>query len=357
MVLSDAGSAHRQQLDALGEQAAGFVHTGTEVLTLPHEHPLLFALPGRGATRTLWEALATVGAVNLSLARVLEPHLDAIAIQDEAHRSGQPGPDAVPRAEAGRPGRTTWGVFAAEGAGSRLAVDGHAGRLVLSGRKPWCSLAGSLSHALVTAWVDENQRGLYAVALDHPGVSVDDDAQWVARGLHDVPSGAVTFTDVPASAVGEPGWYLQRPGFAWGGMGVAAIWFGATVAIARRVFEQASARRLDQIGHTHLGAIDAELTCARLVLRDAADLIDHGRADGAEGATTALRVRQVVARAAENVLSRSAHALGPGPLALEEAHAARVADLQLYVRQEHAERDQAALGQALVAHSRSLPPW
>jgi hypothetical protein len=62
----------------------------------------------------------------------------------------------------------------------------------------------------------------------------------------------------------------------------------------------------------------------------------------------ALRVRQVVRESAEEVLRRADHALGPGPLAAEEEHAARVADLHLYLRQEHAERDQAALGRALV---------
>ncbi|HET7399524.1 MAG TPA: acyl-CoA dehydrogenase, partial [Intrasporangium sp.] len=40
-------------------------------------------------------------------------------------------------------------------------------------------------------------------------------------------------------------------------------------------------------------------------------------------------------------------------LAFEEEHARRVADLRLYVRQEHAERDQAALGRFLVAADRA----
>ena len=58
-------------------------------------------------------------------------------------------------------------------------------------------------------------------------------------------------------------------------------------------------------------------------------------------------MRQVVALAAEDVLRRAAHALGPGPLATDEDHARRVADLELYLRQWHAERDQAALGREL----------
>src|SRR4249919_1622082 len=41
------------------------------------------------------------------------------------------------------------------------------------------------------------------------------------------------------------------------------------------------------------------------------------------------------------------HTLGPAPLAFDETHARRVADLEIYVRQHHAERDLADLGNRL----------
>ena len=354
VLLAAPDPGHRQQLDLLAAQAAAMVDDRETCFALPVDHPLLFPLPGRGATRTLWESLATLGSIDLSLARMLEPHLDATAILAEAKRPGRTATEAAAVPDVGQ---GTWGVFAAEGAGMRV-VAGHQGdRAVLSGRKPWCSLAGSLSHALVTAWVDENRRGLYAVPLTHPGVEVDDGAGWVALGLREVPSVPVSFTDVPAVAVGEPGWYLERPGFAWGGIGVAVIWFGATVAIARRVFDQARQRQLDQIGQSHLGAIDAAIIGARSVLSTAADLVDSGTTDAPAAAIAALRCRRVAAETAETVLWRSDHALGPAPLALEADHAARVADLRLYVRQEHAERDQAALGRALVTGPHDTSPW
>ncbi|KZX22513.1 hypothetical protein ACH61_00279 [Rathayibacter tanaceti] len=46
---------------------------------------------------------------------------------------------------------------------------------------------------------------------------------------------------------------------------------------------------------------------------------------------------------------RAGRALGPAPLALDAEHSKRVADLTLYVRQHHAERDDAALGRAVLA--------
>lgn len=295
-------------------------------------------LPGSGRTAHLWSALATVGAADLTVARVLEPHLDALAILDQAGVSPRPG---------------TWGVFAAEGPGEplRATTDGAAYRL--GGRKHWCSLGSVLDHALVSARVGED-RQLYAVDLRDADVTPVA-GTWVARGLPGVDSGPLDFDDVAAEPVGAPGWYLERPGFAWGGLGVAAIWYGGAVGVARRMLTDAAGRPPDQVALMHLGAVDAALHAARCVLADAAAAVDAGEVTGRAGSRTALRVRQVVALAAEDVLSRAAHGLGPGPLATDEEHARRVADLELYLRQWHAERDQAALGGDLTDLEAS--PW
>ena len=237
----------------------------------------------------------------------------------------------------------------------RAVGDGASdGPWLLSGTKPWCSLADRLSHALVTASVEDGPPRLFAVALHDGGVSVDPTA-WAPRGLRDVTTSTVTFVDVPAEPVGEAGWYLERPGFAWGGIGVAAVWFGGAAAAAGLLWATARTRRPDQVALLHLGACDVVLDGALTALRHAATAIDEGRADGEEGRLLAARVRAQVAAAAEEVLTRVGHALGPGPLALDPEHAGRVADLTLYLRQHHAERDLAALG-ALVAPPLQTPP-
>ncbi|QCW52354.1 acyl-CoA dehydrogenase [Nocardioides dongxiaopingii] len=278
--------------------------------------------------------MATVAATDLQAARALEPHLDAVAILDELD-----GRDV--------PAGTSWGVFAAEGPGVRLEAHETADGWVLDGTKPWCSLAGRLSHALVTAWLDDDARGLFAVDLRAPGVTTGG-GTWVARGLPEVVSTPIHLAGVRAEPVGGRGWYLDRHGFAWGGIGVAAVWYGGAVGVARRLLRQAAERELDQVGRAHLGAVDRTLHAARAVLAEAADDVDAGRADGPAGAVLALRVRAVVVDAVESVLRHCDHALGPGPLVGEPAHAAAVADLHLYVRQHHAERDDAALGGAVT---------
>lgn len=295
---------------------------------LTHEAPP----PAAGDTLRRWELLATLGAADLSAARVVEAHLDAVAILLEAQS------DQLMRG-------TTWGVFAAEGPGLRLDATDVAGQWRLSGVKPWCSLAGKLSHALVTAHTPEGRR-LFAVGLRHPGVRPDV-GTWHARGLVHVASGSVSFADVPVTPVGDPGWYLTRPGFAYGALGVAACWHGGAVGLARTLASAVRQRPPDQIALWHLGSVDVDLHRARAVLAEAARAVDSGEATGAAGQLLALRVRAVVAHAGERVLSSVAHALGPAPLALDADHARRVSDLTLYLRQHHAERDVASLGQAL----------
>jgi hypothetical protein len=94
----------------------------------------------------------------------------------------------------------------------------------------------------------------------------------------------------------------------------------------------------------HAGVVDAALHASQAVLNDAAAAVDAGYAAGPAGETLALRVRAVVADAAERTIQQVGHALGPAPLAFDEDHARRVADLELYVRQHHGERDLARLG-------------
>ncbi|NHA66442.1 acyl-CoA dehydrogenase family protein [Phycicoccus flavus] len=286
--------------------------------------------------------LATLGAGDLGTARTVEPHLDAVAVLEQAGR-----PDLTP---LGVDEDSTFGVYAARAPGAVLRATRSSGTddtgWRVSGRKAWCSLAPSLSHALVT--VDEGERpGLYAVPLRHGGVA-HEAGDWVARGLTAVTTGAVVLDDVPAVPVGEPGWYLARPGFAWGGIGVAAVWFGGAAALGGRLVDAAGRRPPDQVALLHLGTADRGLHTALLALRDAARAIGDGSADGPAGSLLAARVRAVVAGVAEEVLTVVGHGLGPAPLTHDDEHAGRVADLTVYLRQHHAERDLAALGSLVL---------
>ncbi len=287
--------------------------------------------PGEGATAERWAVLAALGAADLSAARIMEAHADALSI---LHEYGAPEPSGA------------WGVFASEGPPPGLTAELSDDGWTLTGTKQWCSLAGLLDHALVTARAGTDRR-LFAVDLRQDSVRAEPAERWVAHGLRQITSAPVHFDATPARAIGEPGWYLERPGFAWGGLGVAACWYGGARALYEALLAAVRTRPAQDIAALHLGTVDVALHGAESALREAARLVDSGAATGRAGEVLALRVRSVVASAAETVLHHVGHALGPAPLAFDELHAQRVADLTLYVRQHHGERDLAALGRLL----------
>ena len=317
-------------------------------------------LPMQGDTLTLWECLASLGAVDLTIARVTEPHLDALAILREARRHGQVRDEDWNARSPDWSAARLWQVYAAEG-GERLCATQTDSGWVLDGIKPWCSLADRATHALVTAWVDDHERGLFAVDLANAQVTPPEgssqSAAWAARGLAQVRSTAVAFEGVPAVGICQPQWYLTRPGFAWGGTGVAAIWYGASVGLARTLRSAAERRDPDQIALLHLGAVDTALARARAVLVEAAAVGDDPTTESEESVIVTQRARQVVADAADEILERVGHALGPAPLTGDEDHARRVADLTVYLRQHHAERDLARQGEQVLGDPHGWRWW
>jgi alkylation response protein AidB-like acyl-CoA dehydrogenase len=114
-------------------------------------------LPGSGATLERWRALAELGALDLSLAKIYEGHTDAIAILAELRSAKADG---------------LWAVWAAELPQVRVSFRDDRNGGILSGQKPWCSGAAVVDYALISAWTEESQPILTQVKLDQPGVMV-----------------------------------------------------------------------------------------------------------------------------------------------------------------------------------------
>ncbi len=219
----------------------------------------------------------------------------------------------------------------------------HGGEWRLAGERPWCSGAGWCTHALVTAIADDGIR-LFAVANQSPhAVAIDN--TWPAIGMAGSDSRTVRFTDAPARPIGNPGDYVARPGFWHGGIGVAACWYGGALGVADTLVA-AAAHDLNPHAWAHLGAVDVALGAAGCVLDSAAAAIDADPL--ANRHRLALRVRGTVEAVATDVIDRVGRALGAGPLCRNAAHAQRVADLTVYLRQSHAEADLEQLGRLIV---------
>ena len=147
---------------------------------------------------------------------------------------------------------------------------------------------------------------------------------------------------------------MSRPGFWHGAIGVAACWYGGACGVADPLYDKAASSE-DPYVLAHLGAVDAALAAARNALAVAAAEVDADPFDeNAEAMQRALRVRAIVERAATETLDRVGRALGAAPLCMDAAHAARVADLTVYLRQSHAEKDLAELGRIAAKGKR---PW
>lgn len=310
-----------------------------ELRSLARSGRLDLPLPGSGQTLERWRALAEIAYADTVVGRLAEAHTDATAILAEIDH----GATGRPSTELAVAPEQLWGVWAAEPPAPVLRAREVSEGWVLEGRKLWCSGASMCTHALVTAEID-GQRALFAVALDRSVVRPVPHT-WPAVGMRGSDSGAVDFDSAPARMIGDPGAYLSRPGFWHGAIGVAACWYGSACAVAATLHRSAAAGRADDHALAHLGAVTASLSAARDSLSAAAQAIDADPADltGA-GRLRARTVRAIVENAATETLDRVGRALGAGPLCGDEAHARRVADLTVYLRQSHAERDLAALG-------------
>jgi alkylation response protein AidB-like acyl-CoA dehydrogenase len=295
-------------------------------------------LPGTGRTLERWRALAAVAACDLSLAKRFEGHTDALAILAEL--GGADAPDG-----------SRWGTWCAEPPSARVSFRRTGDRWSLHGTKAWCSGAADVTHAIVSCWDDDGAARLAAVSMAQAGVRITDQG-WQAVGMADTASVDVHFDDAEALPVGDAGDYVARAGFWHGGAGIAACWYGGARGIADMTRANCGPRP-DAHRLAHLGAIDIALAGAAAVLRETAAWIDEQPSSLAQ--VPALRARLVTEAAATLVLQHAGRALGAGPLCRDARVARAMADLPVFLRQSHAERDLAALGADVLPPQEA--PW
>ncbi|MGY4535077.1 hypothetical protein ACVW0Y_004230 [Pseudomonas sp. TE3786] len=290
--------------------------------------------PASGSTLQRWRGLAAVAASDLSLCKLYEGHTDALAIIAEV------------QGDYSLPSDSTWGMWAAEPPQAKVQINARtsAKDVRLDGLKAWCSGAKELSHALLTCWDEEGQQQLVAVALQQPGINVTDQG-WHAVGMAATASVEVRFDQARGHLIGPPGAYLDRPGFWHGGAGIGVCWFGAAQALAEALRSHCR-KRPEPHALAHLGALDSALGAAADSLRAGAAWIDQQPYANAERLVR--RLRSQCEYAAAQAIEHVGRALGAGPYCRDEKFAQLLADLPVYVRQSHAERDLAAQGERVA---------
>ncbi|ALG15408.1 acyl-CoA dehydrogenase [Kibdelosporangium phytohabitans] len=301
----------------------------THLRAIIAEGGLELPLPGGGDTISRWAALARLGRRDLPLARLAEGHADALAILAEAGR--KPVPEAL------------YGVWAARSGGAGAALRGR----TLNGTVRFCSGARHLDRALIAALDDDG----HSVVLD---VDLADDrvasvpGTWVPVGMDASDSPDVVVDDLEVSddmVVGSPGFYLRRPGFWQGGIGVAAVWLGGAAGVLDDVV--AGLSDPDPHQSAHVGALHTAIRSTEALLVHAASAVDG--APAGDHKLLAWTCRAAAERTAWDVLDRAPRVTGPTPMCRDRRFAQRLADLQVYVRQHHAEKDLAAIGREVLA--------
>ena len=169
----------------------------------------------------LCTCLRTVGAADLSVARIIEGHFNAVMLVCRYGSEAQIDDLASSVASGALAG--VWGADDAHG----LHIDGDETGKTLRGQKILASGAGFVTRPLVTATATEGQTLL----LLDLGPDYDFDiSAWQVLGMKATATGSVNLSGHGVSAteiIGEPGDYMRQPHFSGGAWRFCAAHVGA----------------------------------------------------------------------------------------------------------------------------------
>lgn len=276
--------------------------------------------------------LVQIARVDLCLARLVEGHADAMRILDQAGRSPQEG---------------TYGVWASRSAGTgvraRPTWTGHR----LTGPIRFASGVDLIDRALVPAWLDDGTHLLFDVPVAD---IVADRTSWRTAAMDASRSFTVDVdTNCDDDPVGPANFYLERPGFVIGGLGVAAVWVGGARAVVELVADGLRDFTPDAHQLRRLGAMQQAVWQATTVLDcTVARLGDFATADVAHEIGCA---RTAVVAACEEVVDQAGRIVGPAGLSHNARLARTLADLSIYLRQHHLDRALHGLGERALGEA------
>lgn len=294
------------------------------------------AKPAQGNTLQRWQILSRLAAVNLSLAKLFESHLDALTIMQELQ------PDCPLQHDSG-----LWAVWAAEGGAVPLQLNRE--EYSISGVKPWCSAAEWVDYALMTVRED-NQSQLLKLNLSELTIQKNLE-NWHAVGMQHTQTYSLSFQQTPVEIFATPNAYLDRSGFWHGAAGVAMCWYGAAQRLATYL-QQATIIKSHPYKHMYLGEITSQMLATRALISQTAQLLDAKPQFTHELQIRALRAN--IERTALHVLQRCGEALGAAPYCQNAHFAQLAADLPVFIRQSHAAFDLEQIGQSVVME---VEPW
>ncbi len=284
-------------------------------------------------TGTVVTILSTLGAANLSLARLYEGHVNAVKLLVLYGSRAQLHGFADSLQDGGM-----YGVWGADGA-APAQLEGSAARLRLRGSKRYASGAGLLRGAVVP--VRDLQGRQQLLLLDTAGEGRADPGAWRMQGMRATQSGSYDLDGLAISEsrfLGPPDCYRREPWFNGGIWRCAAAQLGAIERVVAELEDHLHAQRrladpaqLKRLGRAMIAARSARYWVEDAAVRVEAQVEEPAGRDAAVALAGMARLE--VERCALDAMQLAQRSIG---LALfDERHPLErvMRDLAVYLRQ------------------------
>jgi len=275
-----------------------------------------------GCAGELARLLGLVGRGNLSVGRILEAHINAL------HLMARYGADP----DDGR----LYALWVTDPPVNGLRMRRSGSRVLLSGRKQFCSAAGYATGALVTARDGDGDTRMLVLRLGI-GEAVTP-LPSPLQGMRAAVTGAVEFTGCEVSAdclLGRAGDYLREPDFSAGAWRGSAVAFGGLIALIGHAAEQLrQSGRLDNPhGQARLGRAFVAREASRLWVAAAARAAEDDTAETGYRVATAGLARIAVETACLDAMRLVQRSLGLSAFRQGNPVELICRDLSTYLRQ------------------------
>jgi len=297
-----------------------------------------------------WPAVRAVAAADASVGRLYEGHLNGV------ERIAVTAPEPLRAAElaavaAGERRLGVWGADPGPGEGEPARLVPAAGGWALEGVKIFCSGAGGLDRALVTARHPEG--GAPRLAYVELAGDCEVDPTWFrAGGMRASESHRVVFHGARVVALlGGPGELVREPWFSRDALRTAAAWAGIADTAADAALADLGARpELDDLRAHAAGRI---VTARATIDRWLAHAAERADADPqAPLSELAVLARVAIVDAGNAILSEAGRACGSRPFATGTALDRARRDFELFALQHRLDPMLARVGRAAAEAAR-----
>jgi|UniRef100_UPI0035CC73A5 alkylation response protein AidB-like acyl-CoA dehydrogenase len=276
--------------------------------------------------RRMFDALRRVGRGDLSVGRLFEGHVNALALF-----GWYATPQQLAWLKLALEHDAMFGVWATEPQPG-VALSDSSGTATLHGSKIFASGAGGISYAIVTVQPTTGDRRLAIVAADDAART--DASGWRVRGMRASMSGRYDLTGCVVTAdalLGAPGDYDREPRFTSGAWRFTAVQLGGIEALLAETRALLSAAaHADPLARAAFGHALVATRTAGLWVREAA--MRAAREDP-DAPAFARMTRGVVERVGFDVMEHAARLIGTRSAFTEERVDKIIRDLSLYLRQ------------------------